>query len=229
MKKTRGKRNWIILLSVVLVAALAIGTTLAYLSVQTDALTNGFTFVGADPKGDNDMKAKLTETDWNEDTSGKNLVPGSEVKKNPVITNTSDVEISEWVALKITFQRGDNGEALTDAELEALLEVVSIDWNTTDWSEYDGNGAVDISDIYYYNTQLAQYEETSPLFRIVTISEAATNKQMDALIAMGGFNIYVEGAALQGDMGGTTPFTDAEEAKDDLAALFVEVEPEVEI
>ncbi len=72
------KKTLILMLSVVAVAAAAIGGTLAYFSFQANPANNTFT-VG-------NVKIELTEPDWNADNAS-NVYPGETLAKNPIVTN----------------------------------------------------------------------------------------------------------------------------------------------
>lgn len=74
--------------SLVLVAALAVGGTLAWLTAQTESITNTFT-VG-------NVNISLTES---EDLDLK-MVPGQPIDKDPTVTVTANSEDS-WVFVKI--------------------------------------------------------------------------------------------------------------------------------
>lgn len=65
------------------------GLTMAYMT-DTEQNTNVIT-VG-------DVTIDLTETKWNPDT-GKNILPRTEVAKNPEVTNTGTVDA--WIFLKV--------------------------------------------------------------------------------------------------------------------------------
>lgn len=86
------------------------------------------------PKKDPDDKP------YGED-SARNMVPGKEAAKNPIITNTCKYD--EWVAMKITFVYSEDsdkaGQPLEFYDLEALLKVIDINYGDYVMSkaEYD--------------------------------------------------------------------------------------------
>lgn len=226
MKRRMNKRVSSSILLSCLILVVAIGGTLAYLSTKTQAKTNEFTFLGS-----NDISATLSEPKWeghlNDDAGyGKNLTPGAILEKDPIITNTCGLD--EYVATRVTFQKGD-GTTMTQAQYDKLLTLIEIDWNTADWAIDGTAGPVAI---YDYNTLLtgasaAPYNATNSLFTQVTIKQNLTNEEMnwlkdagtataiDGVEGIGGFNIYIEGAAIQG-----SEFADIDAAKADLNALF---------
>ena len=111
----RKKRSGLaIVLAVAFVAMLGIGTTFAYLTWTTNQTPNRMT---TDPK----ITADLLEPTWTEAakasdkgtaSDGKdipknadNMLPGTEVNKNPFIVNTSTNGSDEYCGIKIQFQK----------------------------------------------------------------------------------------------------------------------------
>ncbi len=113
MKKNR--KYLIAILSICLVAALAIGGTIAFLT-DKDEVTNTFT-VG-------DLDITLTEPNWNDETDGKDLVPGDTEVKDPTIT-----EVKNNSYMRVVMTVVDNeGNTITDAErLDLILKTVRFD------------------------------------------------------------------------------------------------------
>ncbi|MCL1797600.1 MAG: hypothetical protein FWG24_04740 [Eggerthellaceae bacterium] len=185
------KKKYIVLLSALLTVVLAAGLTFAYLFTKTDELTNMFTF------GDN-IKAELTEPNWDEDEA-KDLVPGKVVPKDPQITNTSENEISEWVAIHLTFTDGAS-DALSDADMARLLDLITIDWNMDDWTLADSAMQDAVVQVWAYNYEVAPGETTTPLFNTVTINETVSPDDLEWLReTLVGFNIVLVGGAVQYD------------------------------
>jgi len=81
------KKYLTLVASFVLVAALAVGGTLAYLTAQTDAIVNTFTV------GNVNIALKETKTDFK-------MVPGCTIEKDPVVTVEAGSEDS-WVFVKV--------------------------------------------------------------------------------------------------------------------------------
>jgi len=168
MKMNERKKKSTILLSIALVLVIAIGGTLAYLATKTDEASNVFTFA-------ENIKARLDEPNW-DPTDGEELIPGYEVKKDPMITNLSDNGVDEYVALKLTFTNGA-GTALTDPQTVRLLNCLDITWNSG-WSLESGTHTVDGSgevtaatavQMYVYKAALKPGEVSDPVFSSVTI------------------------------------------------------------
>ncbi len=152
------------------------------------------------------------------DESAQNMIPGASALKNPVITNTGLV-CDAWVAAKITFVYGENhptkaGQPLNSLDLAALMDVITIDFNTdtTDNWERIGAGATaaDLSQTFYYKETLAKTaanaapgvygDVTDPIFNSVSVKPGATTEQIAALEAINGFAIWIEGFAAQSDV-----------------------------
>lgn len=161
------KKNLTIILSVVLVAAIAIGLTLAYLFSRTDPVTNVFTFA-------ENIRGDLEEPNWDSDNA-LNLVPGKKVEKDPQITNTSTNAVTEYAAIKLTFQNG-KGEKLTDAQTATLLGMLDIDWSNN-WALKEGT-STSAEQIYVFNLTLPQNVTSDPVFYSVTIKDSITPSQL---------------------------------------------------
>jgi hypothetical protein len=193
---------------------IAVEGTVAFRIVRTPSLDNLFDF-----KADG-LQASLSEPSWDEDNA-LNIVPGSIIPKDPQITNTGDLDA--WTAMKITFCYGPDagtraGDALDADDLVTVLSAISIDWNLTDWSRFDDaipgdtHLATALSQTFFYHQILEAAGPsipagtTDPLFTMVTIKTTNTEATMIALKEMGGFQIFVEGCAVQSEV--TAAMTD---------------------
>lgn len=219
-----------IILSISLVAVLVIGATWAYMSTITNTATNVFTF-------EENITATLSEPEWDggEDLNGngvpdaaENMVPGSSVAKDPQITNTSNID--EYVAIKLTFQNGAGAE-LSEEDVTTLLGLITISYegtnglNTGQWELCDPTEEGAPVQTWYYNTLLEVAAVTDPIFDLLTINADITNDEYawlngtldvgGTLTGISGFQIYVEGAAVQASV-----FGDAAEASTDLYTLL---------
>lgn len=90
--------------------------TMAYLSTVSNKATNTFT-------GSKGISLKLTETNWGTDENGdgtietkgegmtaaENYTPGTVIKKNPILTNSTqeDGAGTEWVAIAVSYKLKD--------------------------------------------------------------------------------------------------------------------------
>lgn len=183
MKANTKKKRTTAILSIVLVAVIAIGATLAYLATKTEEASNVFAFAS-------NIKAKLTEPNWNPD-EGENLTPGYEVKKDPMITNQSDNGVDEYVALQLTFTDGA-GDALDATQTAKLLNCLDIKWNSN-WSlqhgtlTTDGSGTVTAAtpiQMYVYNAALSPGQVSDPVFSSVTIKSDISDADYEWLAAI---------------------------------------------
>jgi predicted ribosomally synthesized peptide with SipW-like signal peptide len=173
MKTQKSKKKITAILSIALVAVLAIGGTFAYLSAITKQYDNAFSF-------DENIKAVLNEPNWdpdgNPDTppppSGEieNLTPGAVVRKDPQVTNTSGNSLSEYVAIRVVFTKG-SGAKLTDAETARLLDLIDVDFNSADWQVFGTTSLTAAEQIWLYKVPISTGVITNPLFSTVTIRQ----------------------------------------------------------
>jgi len=172
--KSSSKKKMTVILSAVLVLAIAIGATLAYLATLTHEEENVFTFA-------QNIRALLDEPNW-DPKEGENLIPGYEVKKDPMITNKSDNGLDIFTAIRLIFADGV-GNNLSDAEATRLLGLLDISWNAN-WTLIDGKndvGDATFAQIYLYNGVLAPGKVSDPIFSSVTIKETISDEDMSWL------------------------------------------------
>lgn len=159
--------------SVCLVAALGVGATLAYYTAESDAKVNTFTI--------GNVKIDLLEPEW-EPENGKDLVPGAEVPKNPMITNTGASD--GYFMLEVDGM--EEMEAIGFSAMTGKDENKVAGYNTADWVLVDENGAVrtdnpenKLVDGYYVyigtapEGSVAAGESTSALFNSIVLSDDA--------------------------------------------------------
>lgn len=178
MKMMGGNRKKLTaVLSLALVVCLITGGTLAYLFSHTEKKENVFTFA-------DNISGLLEEPNWDPDKA-ENLVPGKKIEKDPQITNTSVNGVTEYAAIKITFQDGA-GNTLSDADTLTLLNLIEIDWSGN-WMLADGTldkdaaGAVidtTAEQIYVFHDVLPQNVTSDPVFYSVTIKHDVTPAQL---------------------------------------------------
>lgn len=210
-------------LSICLIAAIAVGGTLAYLT-DSEKATNTFS-VG-------DLDITLTEPKWDDETDGKDLVPGDTEEKNPTI---AAVEHDSYMRTIMSIQ-DKNGNAITDQDrLDLILATIRYadpalaetnSYSLSDLEAYnminseftlvaDKSSSKDnVTGVYYfnYNNVLAE-GETATLFTNIVIP---TDWNQTQLKTLGEYQIVIEAQAIQVDH-----FESAEAA---YSALDAEVE-----
>nr|WP_319488809.1 SipW-dependent-type signal peptide-containing protein [uncultured Caproiciproducens sp.] len=173
--------------SLVLVAALAIGGTMALMTAKTDTKTNVFT-VGAGLSGE--LKEPLYNTTIDNFTTpnavtiptshipgevmAQKFTAGTVIDKDPAVANLTPADTTPgktdeqksstvWVAIKLAY----SGAANTFAKID---DFATIDFNTTNWEAKDATNTV-----FYYKTTLAAAAKTATLFNHVTIDNDAVS------------------------------------------------------
>lgn len=187
-------------LSLLAVAAIAVGSTFAWLSSQTGPVTNTFT---VSQKG---IEIDLKEPKWDNKTfdgtgtipndqlgktKAQNIVPGRVIPKDPQVKNTGDH--TAWVAIKLDYKL--NNAASTFANLS---KQVSIDF-TDVWTAKDA-----ANNVFYYNTTLAANAVTTKaLFNNVTVKNVSSVLPFD--ITVTAYAVQAEGVA---DLAAAKPLLD---------------------
>lgn len=166
------KRNVIVALA--LVALLAVGGTLAYLTAVTNTADNTFT-MGKGITGTTD------EPKW--EATGKKdaekFTPGKVIAKDPQITNTSDAEAGPaYVAATLTYQVKDdegNWNNTTYANLDKFINIKHGNSLADGFNIDADTGWIMAKDntIAYYNATLAPNSKTSAIFDAVEIDKFA--------------------------------------------------------
>lgn len=144
-KKGTSKNKKKGIIAVVLVMALVIGATLAYLGTRSNEERNVF-------KGSNDINLRLTEPAWHttqpyqnekEEERAKSYTPNGVYKKDPKLTNNTNVstdadKYAEWVAIRVDFRMEINGtvQVATWGGIKALVDIEDNNGNPY----MDGNG-----------------------------------------------------------------------------------------
>lgn len=185
-KTTTNKKRSTAVLSIILVAVIILGATLAYLFSKTDPVENVFTFA-------DNIKAELDEPNWDPDEA-LNLTPDKTLLKDPQITNTSENGIVEYAAIKLTWLDGA-GNLIDDEELrdldgnedtangmkdmDRLLSLIDIEWSSN-WSIKDGT-AKSNEQVHVYNKELPQGVTSDPIFYSITIKRDITPEQLEWL------------------------------------------------
>ena len=188
---------------------LAAGTweTLSYMN-DGETTVNRLEFAG-----ENGINARLTEPSW-KPQKGLLTVPGTFLPKDPQVTNTSEINIDELVALKCEFVYTDNcpdqtkaGRTLSVQDMEKVTAVYSIDYNSdssenADWIRFEGQTDKDPVQCFYYRKALKRNlpeagETTVPLFTRLLVPYSINNRRQKWIQDMGGFEIKISGQVIQ--------------------------------
>lgn len=205
---------------IALVALVAVGSTLAYLSSVTDTKENKFT----SSKG---LTGEITETEWFEE--GKqwdDYLPGQSHGKNPVIS-IDDKGVDAYVAMKVDIT-GNDGERLTLAEFQEKYAKVS--YKNADDTYTDGINPAWRADkendgFYFYDSILPTGKATTAIFDKVTINTGiyrvySSKTQTEKLIT---YKVDEQGKEIPGSrVEGTGQILASEDAK-----IYVEKDGEL--
>lgn len=196
-----------IAVAIVLLLILLIGGMLAYFT-DTETATNVFVL------GD-EVEITLTETAWDAlaDTNDNDIPdiaegihPGTQVAKNPIVTNDSSTTPA-YVFLEVIVPCYDNGYSDTtttpvlDSDLFDLNGLPGSGWTKLSESTIDTTNKTKTY-VYYYGTSsgltpLAANTSTSPLFTSVTLKSTITSTE--ASTAPANPNVVVNAYAIQTD------------------------------
>jgi SipW-cognate class signal peptide len=222
-----------VVLSLVLVAVIGVGSTLAYMSQKTDPKHNVFTagasltgalkeqaFDGGDYNDTQDKIDSLTAADGLLDipvlgfNRAKLVMPGRVIPKNPIVKNTSDSSkgTKAWVAIKLEAKFANDSNTRT--ALASILNIATIDLDSTNWTDvaYSQDGKVAY---FFYKTAIDPQAETTHLFNNVTIKSGA------AVTDLRDFSIDVTAALVQAN--GVDSIQKLDDAKPELVKLLTPV------
>lgn len=138
--------------SLMLVAVVMVGATLAYLTSTTDKVTNTFTI--------GNVNIKLEEPKWNPDDA-ENLEPGAEVAKDPTVTNTGANDA--YIAMSV-----DGMTAMSAAGFSATVNEGWVLVDETGAPVEDWDGSLKSGYYVYAEGAVAKDDVTVPLFNTVT-------------------------------------------------------------
>ena len=201
------------ILGIMLTASLVVGvssfaTTLAY-NTDRESVTNVLTFTGRDG-----LNAVLTEPHW-DPKSGIQLLPDMVISKDPIVTNTSESDIDELVALKVEFlytsscpDKSKVGKVLSAEDMKSVADVYTINYNADsqarDWFRFGSETKLNPVQRFYYGNVLKRNKQTSgvgdstkPLFTKVEIKNTVTNAEYSKVQKIGGVDIKVSGHVIQ--------------------------------
>lgn len=189
--------------SLVLVAALAVGGTLAYLTAKSDAVVNTFTVGNVAIKLD-EAKANadgtLVENADRVQANSYKLIPGHTYNKDPMVTVQKGSE-SSYIKMTVTFSKSAELDAIF-APYGATLTSIFNGYDSTNWID-KGNteNTTDNTRTYefWYKEAVAAPDENvalDALFDSITVPGTITNTQLESIKGM---TITVNAYAIQAD------------------------------
>ena len=133
------KRILLTMVALVLVCAVSVMGTLAYLTAQSKAVTNTFVAAGIGTMKLDESEAKLANANqpgiYTLDTSKRvqannyTVIPGTEIPKDPIVTiETLDVEAYLFVSVDDLIFSGSSGKEMTWA-MDDNWTLVGTEWN----------------------------------------------------------------------------------------------------
>lgn len=205
------KRTLRTLLLMMLVAALSVGATFAYLT-STDSATNTFTVgkvnIMLDEAKVDEYGVEVPDADRVKENSYK-LIPGHTYVKDPTVTVMADseesyirmvVEVSNIDAVKATFPKADYPEYY-NGELFLLQNLIH-GWDNSVWTyvvEGDGRTNTDKYEFRYYKT-VSTLDKADlmlePLFTEIAFPASVTAELLANLESIG-LAINIEAHAIQ--------------------------------
>jgi len=147
----KNKKIAIVIASLVLIASLVIGGTIAYLT-DTDSATNTIT-VGA-------IDIDLDEPNWDDDNDGKDKVPGDTEVKDPIVTA---VDGDSYMRVVVSFYDTATGDLITDTDrIDLILNTIYFDSTYDVATQTPGTGLVKGNS--YSLADLAAFDHVNPNF-----------------------------------------------------------------
>lgn len=153
MKK--GLKIFIVAMSLVLVIATAVGTTLALLTAKTDPVTNTFT------------AGKVSITLKETPVEKYKLIPGATLAKDPTVTVEAGSE-NCWLFVKVDVDDILENKVVVDGGLENIV-LFTLDG----WTKLDG-----VDDVYYRDDGVAGSSYKVFTNNQVTVNKNATTKNI---------------------------------------------------
>ena len=147
------------LVALVLVAAVGVGATLAYLSDKTGTVTNTFT-VGKVKIDLTEFKDGVELADNQTGFSYENVIPGQSYSKEPVVTVLAKSEEC-YLFVKLVNANGDKLQ-LNDYTLN----------ENGGWAALDG-----VADVYYRVVPKSEADTAFTLFKSFTVNKNIVNEQ----------------------------------------------------
>lgn len=191
--------------AVCLTGVVMVGATLAYLTSTTDVAQNTFTVgkvnIDLDEKTGETDEDFTKETDWKDEVDGKNMYPGQEVPKRPVVTVKAD-SADCWVYVQVS----------------GADELVAQNFTIAGWSDkwVKADASETLNGIYKYKEKVSKQDTDKllpPVFTSVKYNTEAEGK-IDGTVG----TVKVVAAAIQAD--GIDNETALAEAKNQLSGAL---------
>jgi len=181
------KKIAVILASTVLIASLAIGGTLAYLT-DSGSVTNTFT-VG-------NVKIALAEPAWKPaENPGLGVLPGDVIPKDPTVTATAG---NSYMRVKVEIVT-DDGADMTAARAGLIMDTIEgWDFAPTTGFTFVPSPLGANPNTYYYNYNSIFNPASAPATLFTTIS-IPTDYDSVTIDQMGKYQIIVTAQAIQSD------------------------------
>lgn len=185
------KKTATLIVSLVLIAAVAIGATLAYFT-DKDSKSNVITM------GKVDISLTENSTDDNavigeQGITFSNIVPGDNISKVPTV-NVADDSEKAYIRVRVSADLSGLTQAAAQDE-EKLLSTLDI--NKSDWEKVRVEVSSGVFDTYYYyqgNSGIVNPGESKTLFQHVKVPETWGNEY-----ANGSFSLKITAEAVQAD------------------------------
>ncbi len=174
--KLYGRKALVLACALTMAATAGVGGTVAWLITKTDQVVNTFTY------GDIDITLEETDTNTNPDTGdqgdGDNdpntntyeMVPGTDIKKDPKITVEGDSEAC-WLFVELT--ESENFEGFLSYEISEEPDEYG-----NKWTALEG-----VENVYYRETVYSADDQAFAVLagNKVTVSADVTKEQLNAL------------------------------------------------
>jgi hypothetical protein len=152
------RRTLLVILSVLLVASISLGVTLAFFVKETERRANHITF--------GNLSIQLTEAEWEKlGPDDKITYPGRKIAKDPQVTNTGGTDA--YLYLEVGVPRGDiriveNGTVTEKSNADLFTFTVNKGWELApDFSKVSEDGQYSIY-IYAYTAAAVEPNGTPP-------------------------------------------------------------------
>lgn len=178
--------------AVVLVAAVVVGTTLAWFTdteAKTNVVTLGNVDITLEEPSFNDADPSTPEIEY-----GETIMPGEVITKDPTITNVSDFAC--YVRAKIEFTGPTDKTELSDDDLYFKYtdpNTQAVSYISINDASANGNKWVKSGEYWYYTEPLKK-NDAVVLFDTVIVPEEWNNE-----VANQDFSISVSAEAIQAD------------------------------